>query len=58
MPARVISHYRTQYANPIQFAQGERVTLGERDAEWPAFIWTTTADGNAGWVPTKHLERA
>ena len=50
MQARIVRDYRTQYANPIKFAQGELVTLGERDTEWPAFIWTTTADGNAGWA--------
>lgn len=49
--ARVVRDYRTQYANPIRFAAGEIVTLGARDTEWPAFIWTITADGNAGWAP-------
>ena len=49
--ARVVRDYRTQYANPIRFATGEIVTLGARDTEWPAFIWTITADGNAGWAP-------
>jgi Variant SH3 domain len=51
MQARVVRDYRTQYTTPIRFARGEVVTLGERDTEWPAFIWTITADGNAGWAP-------
>lgn len=51
MRARVVRDYRTQYTNPIRFATGELVTVGERDTEWPAFIWTITADGNAGWAP-------
>lgn len=54
--ARVVETYRTQYANPIGFASGEIVTLGERDTEWPAFIWTITADGNAGWAPFDWLK--
>jgi len=36
--------------------EGEVVTLGARDAEWPAFAWTTTADGNAGWAPADWLK--
>ncbi len=54
--ARVVQRYRTQYANPIGFASGEIVTLGERDTEWPAFIWTITSDGNAGWAPFDWLK--
>jgi hypothetical protein len=54
--ARVVREYRTQYTNPIRFAQGEIVTLGERDSEWPAFAWTVTADGNAGWAPVDWLK--
>ncbi|TXI45477.1 MAG: peptide-binding protein [Lysobacter sp.] len=49
--ARILHDYRTQYANPIRFAAGDVVTLGVRDTEWPAFVWTITADGNAGWAP-------
>lgn len=54
--ARIVRDYRAQYPNPIRFAQGEIVTLGERDTEWPAFIWATTADGNAGWAPFDWLK--
>lgn len=30
--------------------------IGARDTEWPAFAWTTTADGNAGWAPEDWLQ--
>ncbi len=56
MQARILRDYRTQYANPIRFTQGELVTPGERDTESPAFIWTVTADGNAGWAPLDWLK--
>lgn len=56
MRARIIRDYRTQYVNPIRFAQGEIVTLGERDTEWPAFVWTVKQDGNAGWAPLDWLK--
>lgn len=51
MRARLVRDYRTTFANPIGFAAGEVVRLGERDGEWPAFVWVETADGNAGWAP-------
>jgi len=54
--ARVLRDYRAQYANPIRFAEGDLVTLGRHDHEWPTFVWTTTADGNAGWAPVDWLK--
>lgn len=53
---RVVRAYLAQYANPIQFPAGAIVSLGEPDTEWPAFAWTTTADGNAGWAPVDWLK--
>lgn len=55
MRARAVHRYRSQYANPIWFAQGDIVAIAQRDTEWPAFVWTTTADGNAGWAPADWL---
>lgn len=55
MQARLLRDVRTQYANPIGFRRGDVVQLGERDTEWPAFAWTTTSDGNAGWGPVDWL---
>ena len=56
MRARAVRDYRTQYANPIRLARGDVVALGARDTEWPAFAWTTNADGNAGWAPVDWLQ--
>jgi hypothetical protein len=54
---RIVRDYRTQYTNPIRFAAGDVVILGERDTEWPAFVWTTIPmDGNAGWAPFDWLK--
>ena len=39
---------------PIRIAAGEQVVAGERDTEWPAFVFVTTESG-AGWVPSRHL---
>ncbi len=35
---------------------GDRVTVGERDGEWPAFVFVTAQQGS-GWVPERHLDR-
>jgi hypothetical protein len=39
---------------PIQVQAGQEVAVGERDDEWPEFIFVTTTTGS-GWVPTRHL---
>jgi hypothetical protein len=41
---------------PIRLEVGERVQVGERDDEWPAFVLVTT-DRGSGWVPERHLDR-
>lgn len=55
MRAVVLADYRSQYPDPIAFARGTVVRLGERDSEWPAFAWTTLDDGRAGWAPLDWL---
>ncbi len=35
-------------------AVGDEVTVGDRDQEWPAFVFVTTPRGS-GWVPARHL---
>jgi hypothetical protein len=40
---------------PIQVSPGQQVQTGQRDDEWPAFVFVTTDDG-AGWVPERYLD--
>jgi len=54
--AKVIEPYQAQYKNPIRFASGSVVTIGEKDTQWPDWIWTTTSDGNSGWAPIGWLK--
>jgi hypothetical protein len=42
---------------PVQIHPGESVSVGERDTDWPAFVFITTDDGQ-GWVPARHLSTA
>jgi hypothetical protein len=39
---------------PLRLAVGERVEVGERDSEWPEFVFVTASRGS-GWVPARHL---
>jgi len=39
---------------PIALVPGDAVTVGERDVEWPAFVFVTAA-GGSGWVPSRCL---
>lgn len=47
----VTQAHHSNYPNPISFAAGDPLVLGKRDDEYVGWIWTTTADGNAGWAP-------
>jgi hypothetical protein len=38
----------------LRLAVGDRVTVGERDTEWPEFVFVTAAHGE-GWVPGRYL---
>ncbi len=39
---------------PIQLTVGTEVEVGERDSQWPEFVFVTTAAGS-GWVPARCL---
>lgn len=51
--ARVVVSHRAPDRPAIQIARGDAVTLGERDRDWPQFVWTTAGigEGLGGWVP-------
>jgi hypothetical protein len=39
---------------PVQLSVGHRVEVGDRDSEWPEFVFVTAPHGS-GWVPARHL---
>lgn len=39
---------------PLQLRIGQRVDVGDRDTEWPEFVFVTAPQGS-GWVPARHL---
>lgn len=42
---------------PIRVEAGEKVEVGERDGEWPEFVFVTTG-GGSGWVPARYIDIA
>ena len=54
MNARAVSGHEVPAREPIQLEPGDEVTVGERDTQWPAFVFVTCASGE-GWVPSRHL---
>lgn len=48
---QVLRAHRSHYPNPIGFQTGDDLLLGQRDTEYPGWVWTTTGDGNSGWAP-------
>ncbi len=55
--ARVISAHRAPDRPSIRVAAGDAVMLGERDSDWPQFVWATLAQGLGGWIPAVLFDR-
>jgi Variant SH3 domain len=41
----------------LQLTVGEQVRAGDRDTEWPEFVFVTSTHGT-GWVPARHLSQS
>ena len=54
MFARAISGHEAPDRPAIHFSVGERVSVGGRSPDWPAFVFVSGARGE-GWVPSRHL---
>ena len=39
---------------PVRLEVGDEVEVGERDTEWPEFVFVA-GDHGAGWVPSRYL---
>ena len=58
MQRAIVTHaYTTSYPEPLRLTQGARVDIGDRESEWPGWLWCTAADGTQGWVPASWLKR-
>lgn len=55
MRARLLADHDIPDRAPLTVQPGERVGIGDRDTEWPAFVFVTSAIG-CGWVPARHID--
>jgi len=53
--AKIIREYMPEYPDPIEVVAGERVSVGNEDAEFPGWVWCRSSDGREGWVPAELL---
>ncbi|MGH7722287.1 MAG: GNAT family N-acetyltransferase [Candidatus Dormibacteria bacterium] len=54
---RALVAHQVPDRNPLHLSVGERVEVGDRDREWPEFVFVTAAHGS-GWVPSRHLSNS
>ena len=59
MPERLFTataDYEVIDRSPLMLAAGEVVRVGEQDADWPGWVWVTSANGRGSHVPEEILE--
>ena len=55
MLRRLVDDHDVSGRAPLSIAPGDEVVVGERDTEWPAFVFVTHASGS-GWVPARYID--
>ncbi|GIU47628.1 SH3 domain-containing protein [Shewanella algidipiscicola] len=56
MEVIVVEQHVSEYPNPIYLKQGDRVSLGHMDDEFPNWMLVTTSSGVQGWAPIQYIE--
>lgn len=54
MKTRVVVDHEIPQRPPTQLCVGEPVMVGDRDTQWPEFVFVEATTGS-GWVPARHL---
>ena len=54
---RVVTAYRSAYPEPFVVRAGESLTAGEKESEWPGWVWCTDRHGDSRWVPEEYLRK-
>ena len=53
---RVITACVREQVQEIRIHAGDDLSVGHRNQQHPAFIWSATEDGHHGWVPEEYME--
>lgn len=53
---RVVTSCMREQVQEIRFRKGDSLSVGHRNQQHPAFVWSATEDGHHGWVPGDYIE--
>jgi hypothetical protein len=53
---RVLSSCTREQVQEIRIRAGDSLSVGHRNQQHPAFVWSATEDGHHGWVPEEYIE--
>lgn len=48
--------YETVYPHPLIVKGGEKLMVGQKDTQWPGWVWCTNQEGKSGWMPESYLD--
>ena len=53
---RVIVDYKSPYSDSFKIQEGETVQIGNRESEWPGWVWCKNKGGMERWIPRNYLD--
>ena len=53
---RVAASCTREQVQEIRIHAGDSLSIGHRNQQHPAFVWSATEDGHHGWVPEDYIE--
>ncbi|MHA2037491.1 MAG: SH3 domain-containing protein [Promethearchaeota archaeon] len=53
---KVISDYRSPYTKPLKIRKREILQIGDKESEWPGWVWCMNKDGRERWVPRSFID--
>jgi hypothetical protein len=53
---RVAAACTREQVQEIRVHAGDSLSIGHRNQQHPAFVWSATEDGHHGWVPEESIE--
>ncbi|CAM3038656.1 SH3 domain-containing protein [Vibrio neptunius] len=57
MEVVTIEKHVSEYPDPFYLKQGDKVSLGAIDDEFPNWIFITSNKGEQGWAPVQYIEK-
>ena len=53
---RVATSCTREQVQEIRIHTGDALSVGHRNQQHPAFVWSATEDGHHGWIPEEFIE--